>query len=69
VNTTCLYCRKPVDPDKAFRAVRGWQTKGVSATRRGGSDIILREPLEEFACRDCILRRKHGLSQGQGKLI
>jgi hypothetical protein len=69
VTVLCFYCAKPVDPDSAHRAVRGWEVKGVSSTRRSGSDIVLREPLEEFACRGCILRRKHGLSTGQGRLV
>lgn len=68
----CIYCGKPVDPGSRYtwHRVRGWERKAhASATRRGGSDIYLREAVEEFACDACIQKMKSGLSPAQDSLI
>jgi hypothetical protein len=69
VKPTCHYCGKPVAERLAYRRIAGWEQKGISATRRSGSDIILREPLSEFACRSCIIDRKYGRTAGQERLM
>lgn len=68
----CFYgCGRMLDPNDRFvyRRVVGWERKAGVPTRRGGSDITLREPLEEFACRICIDRIKDGTSPAQEALL
>jgi hypothetical protein len=70
VNACCRFCRKPVDPlDKStWRAVTGWERKAFGESRRGGSDIVLRELGDEYACPRCIVRQQQGLSVAQEQL-
>jgi len=64
----CPFCGKPIDPtsDRTWRRVEGWERKAPAAsTRRGGSDIALREPLDEYAHDRCIQLAKAGVSAEQ----
>ena len=65
----CTYCKRPIDPRPGYHHQRtiGWERKAVAAARRSGSDIVLRERLNEFACNGCVEERKLG-SAGQGVL-
>jgi hypothetical protein len=68
----CTYCGTPVDPTSRYvwTRIQGWEKKAyVSSTRKGGSDISLREHLEQYACEDCIRKLKRGVSPGQATLI
>ena len=67
MSAVCHYCGDPVDPTKrnVWRRVIGWERKALSATRRGGSDIAGREPLNEHACDYCVSRLVRGLSPAQ----
>jgi hypothetical protein len=68
----CTYCGTPVDPTSRYtwRRVQGWERKAhMSSTRRGGSDISLRETIEVYACDNCIRKLKSGISPGQDSLI
>lgn len=67
----CFYCGEPVDPTlrSTWRRVAGWERKAQSDTRRSGSDIVLREPRDEYACDDCIRRQKRGINPTQGGLM
>lgn len=68
----CTYCGTLVDPTSRYtwRRVQGWERKAyMSPTRRGGSDISLREAVDVFACDDCIRKLKSGVSPGQDSLI
>lgn len=69
--TSCVYCNQPVQPDgpNTYRLVSGWERKAYGGTRRGGSDIVLREPQNQFACWTCVDRKKHGVAPNQGALI
>ncbi len=65
-------CGTEVDPTarKAWRRVTGWEHRSSTSTsRRGGSDISMREPTGEYACDACMMRKKHGLDPGQGSLL
>lgn len=60
-----------VDPDArtTYRRVQGWEHKATMESRRGGSDITLREQLNEYACPRCIGRLKDGVNPDQDTLI
>ena len=68
----CVFCQKPLNPDDptVWHRVRGWERKApTQGTRKGGSDITLREARDEFACDGCIWRQKHHLNANQEALI
>jgi hypothetical protein len=67
VNVPCSFCGEPVDPlDRAtYRRIVGWERKAFAASRKSGSDIVLREPRDEFAHPGCILRVQDGIDIGQ----
>jgi hypothetical protein len=67
---TCRYCKGEVDPQDrtAVQRVVGWERKGSSSSRRGGSDILLRERREEFAHAVCVSMQQRGLNALQGSL-
>lgn len=67
----CVYCQNEVaigDPH-SYRRVLGWEQKGKSQSRKGGSDIVLREAINEVACGPCITRLKLGFNAKQESLV
>ncbi len=66
----CHFCGEPVDAVSrtTWRRVVGWERKAQASTRKSGSDIALREPRDEYACPDCVDRRRAGVV-GQGTLL
>ena len=67
-----IYCGHSVEPAHhgTFTRVLGWERKGYSETRRGGSDIVLREPVPDiFACQFCVDKLKAGVSVAQESLL
>lgn len=70
--SVCQFCGAAVKPDDSntYTRVLGWEKRAHgSSSRRGGSDIVLRERLETFACMFCIDALKHGRAPSQGSLI
>lgn len=68
----CAYCHRGVDPNQpyVYQQVIGWEKKSVLSSRRGGSDIVLREPVPDvFACQFCIEKLKAGVSVAQESLL
>jgi len=69
----CALCGEPVDPlsQWTWQRVTGWQRMaGVRASGKyGGSDIRLREPLQEWAHPHCVARAKSGVSPQQEALV
>lgn len=67
----CLHCRAPLEPDAPNTYVRitAWERKSATPSRRGGSDVVLRERLEEFACETCIRQLKRGVAPMQATLL
>ena len=68
----CTYCFCTVDPGSryVYRRITGWEHKAdYTGSRRGGSDIVLREHLDELACAACITRLKSGVNPGQEALL
>lgn len=67
----CHYCGDDLDPDGplTYRRVLGWERKARSASRRGGSDVLLREPGVEFACSFCLENLKAGRPARQEGLL
>lgn len=59
----CVFCDEKIDPrdTTAWQRVVGFQRRGQGASRRGGSDITLRETRQEFAHDKCVRRRKRGV--------
>jgi hypothetical protein len=66
---TCVFCSDQIGVDVAFRRVVGWERKAQAMSRRGGSDIVLREHKEEFACAACISLAQRGLNVNQESLL
>ena len=58
----------PNDPS-VWRRVTGWERKGLGVSRRGGSDIVLRELRDEYACPVCVARLRAGLDARQESLL
>jgi len=53
-----------------FQRVIGWERKSVLSSRRGGSDIVLREPVPDvFSCQFCIERIRAGVNVSQETLL
>jgi hypothetical protein len=69
VSLTCTFCGEPIVPATAYQRVMGWERKATSASRKGGSDIALREQLQEFACPVCITRLRSGFPVEQESLV
>jgi hypothetical protein len=71
MTTACHFCGDPVDPlaRDTYRRVTGWERKALAESRKGGSDILLREAVDEFAHGLCILRAKQGVAVGQATLL
>lgn len=69
----CSYCGTPVDPTArtTWTRVVGWQRMaGVRPSgKHGGSDIALRQALDEWACPTCIVRLQNGVGVGQESLL
>src|ERR1700704_2190078 len=62
----CLYCKKPVDANKDYRKVEGWEK---SRSGGGTNAIRLREPKDEWECTSCIDSHGRGISLEQGSLL
>lgn len=65
----CSFCRAECDPRFMWQRIQGWERKAQGGSRRGGSDIALRERREEFACGHCIDQIRNGRSPKQGALL
>jgi hypothetical protein len=68
----CAYCCAPVLPDApdTFVRVTAWEHRAFAGgSRRGGSDLCLRERLPEYACSECVQKLKRGIAPVQGALI
>lgn len=66
MNVTCMFCGCEFESHTGWRRVMGFERKG-GPSRRGGSDIALRQPYqpEAFACHPCVDGQKHGRSPHQ----
>lgn len=64
----CAFCDEPVDPQarSTHQRVTGWEKR---RTQGGANQIILREPLLEFAHATCIDERKLGVIPNQANLF
>jgi hypothetical protein len=71
VTVTCALCGRPIDPNDwgVYRRVSGWERKAVASSRRGGSDIVLREPQDELAHGFCVDRTRDGVNVNQETLV
>jgi hypothetical protein len=67
----CELCRKPVDPTAptTLQRITGWERRALASSRRGGSDIVMREHVEEFAHNNCVEKQRMGISVGQEVLL
>jgi hypothetical protein len=68
--TQCEYCHRELNVLDAtvWQWVTGWERKGRGQSRKGGSDIALRQLREKFACDQCVTRKRNGISPAQGTL-
>lgn len=69
--TKCAECGQPLNPldPNVYQRVQGYERKAIGASRKSGSDIVCRSPLQEFAHSHCVSRLKMGLSPGQGSMV
>ena len=63
----CDICKMPLHPGAAYQRVSAWE-KPASA-HKGGSSLVLRERLQEWACPTCITRLRTGATPGQTQLF
>jgi hypothetical protein len=73
VERCCAFCGKPVNPASrlTWHRVVGWERHAsirVSG-KHGGSDIVFREPRDEYAHDGCIQLEKAGVSVAQESLL
>jgi hypothetical protein len=70
IHQRCLFCNESIDPmgRYALRQTIGWERKAVGPNRRGGSDIVFRQPLDVWAHGACIALERKG-RRGQGSLF
>lgn len=72
MNLRCHFCGHEIDPrlQTVWRQVTGWERKATSSSRKGGSDIVLREPVpDRVACNTCVEAAKRGVGPLQESLI
>ena len=71
MTTACHFCGDPVDPlaRDTYRRIAGWERKALAETRKGGSDIVLRTPVDEYAHSGCVTLVQNGLAVGQASLL
>jgi hypothetical protein len=68
----CSYCGEPVNPLNRFtyRRIVAWERKAPThSSRRGGSDAVLREQLDEWAHPHCVSLAADGIAPGQTSLV
>jgi recombinational DNA repair protein (RecF pathway) len=67
----CAFCGRPVDPNgySVYRKITGWERKAHAESRRGGSDIVLREPMDELAHGLCVDRTRQGVNVNQETVV
>ena len=68
----CTYCNLPLNPESRLTCQRQkvWtQRAPANTSRKGGVDVVYREPLEEWACDACVGKLRRGLSPDQGALL
>lgn len=71
VLVACVYCGATMDPltEYVWRRTCGWERKARGSSRKSGSDIVLRQSREKFACDSCVQRLKRGIAPNQGALL
>jgi hypothetical protein len=71
MTSACHFCGEPVDPlaRDTYRRVVGWERKALAESRKGGSDIVLRESVADFAHSGCIALVQSGVSPKQVSLL
>jgi hypothetical protein len=69
--TNCAECGKPVNPadPNVYQRIQGYERKALAASRKSGSDIVCRSPVQQFAHAHCVHRLKHGLSPTQESMV
>lgn len=66
---SCSLCQRQLESGTpTYRRVQGWERRSQGPSRRGGSDIVLREPTGEVACWACVERVRLGLAPTQETL-
>lgn len=64
----CHRCGKPIPEGTGYEEVVGWQRKARGSSRRGGSDVVLREGTGKWRCAGCIHVMKLGHAPEQTSL-
>jgi len=73
VNVACSLCGELLDPDASSSAqkIEGWEQRGAArpSGARGGSDILDRRPLQEWAHVVCVKRERAGIASRQEAIV
>lgn len=73
MNVTCPFCGSPVDPlsRQTLQRITGWQRiAGTRASgKHGGSDILARETVQEWAHPSCVDWLRNGIHPDQDALL
>jgi hypothetical protein len=68
--TRCTFCGNEIDSSRDYRKVQGWERKATASSRKSGSDIRAREPVEGvWACRWCVDKLAAGVDPSQEALL
>ena len=66
----CSLCSGPIHQGERFdRQITAWERRGLGQSRRGGSDVLLREHTDRVAHSRCVDASKSGVSPQQEQLI
>lgn len=71
VVATCHFCGQDVQvgSQHVWQRTVGWERKAPGDTRKGGSDIALREPRDDWAHDECVQLQKRGLGHLQESVL
>lgn len=66
----CALCNGPIQNGEILaEQITAWRVKGIGTSRRGGSDVVLRETTGRVAHQRCLDRQRSGVSVQQGQLV
>ena len=66
----CALCNGEVKNGEILaEEITAWRVKGIGTSRRGGSDVVSREPTGRVAHQRCLDRQRSGISPQQEQMV
>lgn len=65
-SANCIICGTAVDPQRAFREIRGFEEP---RSQGGANKIVRRRETGKFACRGCIIRQQMNIHPDQTSFV